>query len=81
MSLRDRCLAFYQQQSRNAMLRQGDPVEDMIAFVMAENGRKAEHAFDDAHALVLYFTSPADRDEFVEIVHDAKPNMRTKRVL
>lgn len=32
MSLRDRCKEFYQSQGRNAMLRQGDPVQDIRAW-------------------------------------------------
>lgn len=34
----------------------------------------------DKHALVLYFLTDADRDEFVGLVHEAKPGMRTVKL-
>lgn len=41
MGLRDRCKEMYQAMSRNAMLRQGSPVDDLMAFVQSEIGRGA----------------------------------------
>ena len=80
-TLRERCKAFYQQQSRNAILRQGDPVEDLVAFVVAENGRKAaDPVLDDALPLCLYFTNHDDREEFVAAVRQSFPHLMTKRV-
>jgi hypothetical protein len=38
-SLRDRCRAFYQKQSRDAVLRQNDPVEELVKFVESEKAR------------------------------------------
>lgn len=82
MSLRDRCKEFVGQQSRNAMLRQGDPVEDLVAFVVSENGRAAApDALDSALPLCLYFPTAEDREEFIAAVHEAKPNMIARRVL
>lgn len=34
----------------------------------------------DARALVLYFPTDADRDEFVSLIHEAKPGMRTVKL-
>jgi hypothetical protein len=33
-----------------------------------------------AKALVLYFPTDADRDEFVALIHEAKPNMRSVKL-
>jgi hypothetical protein len=79
-NLRARCKAFYQQQSRNAMLRQGDPVEDLLAFVVAEMGRTADERLADAAPLCLYFPTAEDRGEFIELVREAKPGMTMKEM-
>jgi hypothetical protein len=78
MSLRERCKEFYQRMGRNAMMRQGDPVDDLLAFVLAERGRTADERLDDTLLLVLYFGSREDRDAFVTIVREVKPGMVTK---
>jgi len=80
MSLRDRCKEFYQRQGRNAMLRQGDPVEEIVAFVVAEIGRAADERLEDTLPLCLYFGSNDDRDEFVAMVSEVKPNMVAKKL-
>lgn len=79
-TLRDRCKAMYQQMQTNAMLRQGSPVDDLTAFVLAEKGRAADDSLKETLPLVLYFVTDADRDEFLEIVREAKPNMLTKKI-
>ena len=78
-TLRDRCKEIARTLSRDAMLRQGDPVETILAFVCAEIGRKADPSLDKTLPLVLYFGSDADRDEFVEAVRIAKPNMISRK--
>jgi hypothetical protein len=80
MSLRDRCVAFYSALQRDAMLRQGSPVDDIMAFVIAETGRSADDTLTDTLPLVLYFGNAVERDEFVAVMRDAKPNMITKRL-
>ncbi len=80
MSLRDRCKAMYQQMQRDAMLRQGSPVDDLVAFVVAETGRTADKRLKESLPLCLYFATDQDRDEFIALVHEAKPNMITKRI-
>lgn len=42
MELRDRCKAMYETMSRNAMLRQGSPVDELMAFVQAEASLERE---------------------------------------
>lgn len=66
--------------TRNAMLRQGSPVDDLVAFVVAETGRKADAALEGTLPLCLYFASDADREEFVAAMREAKPGMTTKRM-
>lgn len=79
-SLRDRCKRFYQKAQQDAMLRQGSPVDDLMAFVMSEQGRAADESLKDTLPLVLYFGNEADREEFIAIVRDAKPGMVAKRM-
>lgn len=80
-SLRDRCKAFYQTMQTNAMLRQSSPVDDLMAFVMAETGRSAGgESLKDTLPLVLYFGGESDRDEFLAIVREAKPGMVAKKM-
>jgi hypothetical protein len=79
-SLRERCKEFYQRMGQNAMMRQGDPVDDLVAFVLAERGRAADERLDDALPLCLYFGSKADRDEFVAAVREANPGMVMKEM-
>jgi hypothetical protein len=79
-TLRQRCSAFLSQLQQDAMLRQGSPVDDLVAFVVAETGRKAAGALDQSLPLVLYFTTPADREEFIELYKEAKPNVFSRRL-
>ena len=78
--LRDRCKQMYQKMQTNAMLRQGSPVDDLMAFVIAETGRTADSRLDDALPLCLYFVSEQDREDFIALVRDVKPMMMTKRL-
>jgi hypothetical protein len=80
VSLRDRCKEFYQALTRDAMLRQGSPVDDIMTFVMSETGRTADEGLQDALPLVLYFGSAEDREEFVALMREAKPNLIAKRL-
>lgn len=77
-AFRERCKEFLSQLQRNGMLRQGSPVDDLMAFVIAETGRSADHALEDALPLCLYFTTEEDREEFIAMVREAKPHMMQK---
>lgn len=78
--LRDRCRVLHQEMALNALLRQGDPVEDLMAFVIAETGRAADPALKDSLPLCLYFGNAQDRDEFVALIREAKPGLVTKKL-
>jgi len=80
MTLRDRCQEMLAKIHRDAILRQGSPVDDLMAFVIAETGRTADERLEDSKPLCLYFANDLDRDEFIELVREAKPNMITKRM-
>lgn len=80
MRLRDRCKAFLSTAQANRIMRQGDPVEELVAFVTSETGRTADKALDKALPLVLYFKTDADRDEFIAAVHEAKPDMIARKL-
>lgn len=78
--LRDRCRDLYGRMSRDAMLRQGDPVETLVAFVTSEIGRSADERLDSSLPLCLYFATAEDRREFIDLVREAKPGMVMKEV-
>lgn len=80
MGLRDRCKEMYQQMGRNGMLRQGSPVDDLMAFVQAEIGRTADERLEDTKSLILYFGTEAYRAEFKAMVMEAKPGMMAKEI-
>ncbi len=77
--LRDRCKEFYQRMQRDAMLRQGSPVDDLVGFVTTEIGRAADDDLEKTHALVLYFSNDADREEMVAAIRAEKPGMVSKK--
>ena len=79
MPLRDRCKEFYQRMQRDAMLRQGSPVDDLASFVETEIGRSADERLENTKALVLYFETDADRDEVVAAIRAEKPGMMAKK--
>jgi hypothetical protein len=63
-----------------AITRDGDPVDDLLAFVVAETGRKADISLDQSLPLVLYFATEFEREEFIELYHEAKPNVVSRRL-
>lgn len=80
MSLRSRCTEMYHKMSADAMLRQGSPVEDLMAFVIAETGRSADERLEDTHPLCVYFGNKEDREEFLAVMREAKPGMMMKNL-
>ena len=80
MTLMDRCKQFHQKAQRDAMLRQGSPVDDLMAFVLSEQGRAADESLKDTLPVVLYFGGDDDREEFMAAVREAKPGMMSKRM-
>lgn len=78
--LRDRCKTFLNKLQTDAMLRQGSPVDDLMAFVIAETGRAADPRLEETLPLCLYFGTVEERDEFVGLVQQANPGMVMKRM-
>lgn len=64
--------------SRDAILRQGSPVENLMAFVMSEQGRAADLSLEDSRPLVLYFGNESDREVFLAVAREAMPGAVTK---
>jgi len=79
MPLRERCKEFYQKSRQDAMLRQNDPVEELVCFVISEIGRAADSRLDDTLPLCLYFSNAQDRAELVAAVQAAKPGMISRK--
>jgi hypothetical protein len=80
MSLRDRCKEMLSKMQTDAILRQGSPVDDLVAFVQSETGRTADKSLEDTRSLILYFGTEQDREEFMAIVREAKPGMMVKPI-
>jgi len=70
--LRERCAEILVK-NQNVMFP-----DELYAFVMSEIGRAADERFDDSSPLVLFFTTPADRQELVDAIKTEKPNMLSK---
>lgn len=79
-SLRERCKAIYQKMQQDAILRQGNPVDDLLAFVVAEIGRSADPRLDKTLPLVVYFGEDRDREEFIAAILEANPGFVMKRM-
>jgi hypothetical protein len=78
MGLRERCTEVLHEISMTS--GRGDCIDTLMAFVVAETGRSADHALDKSLPLCLYFVTEADIEEFIEAYHLAHPNTRTKRI-
>lgn len=78
MNARDRAKAFLDQQRLRGIMRTGDPVQDLIDFVLAERGREPE--LEDAHAVVLYLDSAESAEEIKAAFLEAKPGCITRSV-
>ena len=79
-TLRERCRAFIHAQTMNGILRQGDPVEHLMAFVQSEQGRSADQSLEDTRSLILYFATDEDREEFKSLALAAKPGMFARNI-
>lgn len=61
-------------------MRVGNPVDELMAFVIAETGRAADARLEETLPLCLYFITETDRDEFVAAVQEIKPNMMMRKL-
>lgn len=80
MTLRNRCKEMLDRLSRDAILRQGSPVDDLEAFVLSERGRSAAPTLENTLSVILYFPTKEDRDELVAAIREVKPEMVAKNV-
>ena len=58
----------------------GEAVDDLVAFAVAEKGRAADDALRETLPVCVYFLTDKDRENFISLVHELKPNMTTKRM-
>lgn len=79
-TLRQRCQEIAGKISTDGILRQGNPVDTIMEFVLAETGRKASPKLKESLPLVLYFKDDAERDEFIELFRQAKPGMISRKL-
>lgn len=54
-------------------------VDRLFGFVIAEIGRSASTTFDKSAPLCLYFEDDAEREAFIEVFKEAKPNVVTRK--
>ena len=81
MTLRGRCTKFLTDMIRNMPSAHVDElVSDLMDFVVAETGRTAEERLDQSLPLCLYFATKENREEFVALMHEARPHMIVKRM-
>lgn len=78
--LRDNCKKMLDQLKQDAILRQGSPVDDLMAFVMAEKGKDADVSLENTLPLILYFGTNKSRNEFINLLREIKPGMYTKKL-
>ena len=57
-----------------------EAIKSAIEMVEVERGRGADDRLKDTLPLVLYFGNEKDREEFISLVQEAKPNMVAKKV-
>ena len=79
-TLRERCVEFLNQLRRDAITRTGSAPDDLVAFVISERGRSSDDRLEATFPICLYFGSDADREEFMAIVREVKPEMFVKKV-
>jgi hypothetical protein len=79
MSLRERCRIQFERMTRFAIMRTGDPVEELYDFVQAEIGRAASEKLEGAAPLVLYLEDEQAREELLQALIEAMPGKITRR--
>jgi hypothetical protein len=71
-TLRSRCRTF--------LWESNGTIDELVAFVIAETGRKADVMLDQSMPLCLYFADDAAREEFIALWHEAKPNSISRKM-
>ncbi len=80
MTLRKRCQQIVDTMNRDAIMRQGSPVETLMAFVVAETGRTADASLEETLPLCLYFKSKKEREEFIDVVRAVNLGMISRKM-
>lgn len=68
---------------RRELLAEFDRLTDLLTRAeasMAANGVRHEPRFASCLPLVIYFAKDLDREEFIALMHQAKPNMTMRKV-
>lgn len=79
-TLADRCRDFVDTAMRRNMLRVGNPVDDLAAFVVSERGRAGSPELEGSLPVVLYFRTEQDREEFLAAAIALNPGMIARPV-
>lgn len=79
-TLRDRCKSICDKMQMDAMMRQGSSVETLLEFVESERAKSADKSLEGTLPLILYFGTEQDREEFMVLMHAAKPNMISRKM-
>lgn len=75
MSLLERCRAWAESIGGAPEIE----IQDLADFVHSEIGRAADERLADDAPLVLYFGTEEDRQQFLEVVMEAKPGWISRK--
>lgn len=76
-TIRSRCITFL---SQRRLAVGPSTLDGLVEFITAEIGRKADSRLEQAEALVLYFPTKEDREEFITLFREVKPHVVSRRV-
>jgi hypothetical protein len=78
--LRERCREMLSTLSRDAILRQNNPVETLMAFVLSERGRERSPELTHLKAIILYFADNDGRESLIDFLKTQCPNTITQKI-
>lgn len=76
MTLRERCRRF----AIDKLYTENSLVDNITEFVVSEIGRAQHESLEDTLPLCLYFQTEQDRNEFMQAMALAKPDMVMRKV-
>jgi hypothetical protein len=79
-TLRERCKKLLSKIQMDAILRQGNSIDDLVAFVQSEQGRSADARLENTLSVILYFPDEKEREGFIAAIHEAKPNIISRKL-
>jgi hypothetical protein len=65
-ALRERCRKVLGQIQTDGMLRQGDPVQTLFDFILAERGAAHSPEIAESKAVILYYEDEDDRTAMID---------------